>query len=392
MPQTAAGGHTVAVCPFDHHDASVVGDDYYGIYAELRRHPVSWSPHYGGFWIVAGHSDARTVLKDHTTFASASGVFLPDLGFRSVALEQDPPEHALFRKLFVAAVGRAAVLDHESKLREMIRQVVARFAESAGGDARSAISERVPVEAVALMFGLSPETAGRVRELTTEAWKRVATDPNAAAPLAKMLLSEAVSRRTAPREDFLTALTEAMIEGRRLSDDEISNFLVGAVVAGHETTMNASTNLLYELAQDFGLQERLRERPEKIPNAVEECLRHRAPIHLFFRTATRPVALSNVQISPGDKVAVMFASANRDPAVFSQPDCFVPDRDDNPHLSFGWGIHRCVGSFLAQTELRLSTETLLQAGTLAPDGPPAVGPLEGGHHMGFRTLPLKLVR
>lgn len=392
MPQAVAAGRTVAVCPFDHHDTFVRGDDYYGIYAQLRRHPVSWSPHYGGFWIVAGHSDARTVLKDYTTFASASGVFLPDLGFRSVALEQDPPEHGAFRKLFVAAVGRTAVLDHEAKLHQMIRQVVARFAESAGGDARSAISERVPVEAVALMFGLSPETAGRVRELTTEAWKRVATDPNATAPLAKMLLNEAASRRTAPREDFLTVLTKATIEGRRLSDDEISNFLVGAVVAGHETTMNASTNLLYELAQNLDLQERLREQPEKIPNAVEECLRHRAPIHLFFRTATRAVALNKVQISPGDKVAVMFASANRDPAVFSDPECFVPDRDDNPHLSFGWGIHRCVGSFLAQTELRLLTETLLQAGTLAPDGPPAVGPLEGGHHMGFRTLPLKLVR
>ena len=393
MLQATDGRSPLAVCPFDHHDNSTVGDDYYSMYEQLRGQRVSWSPLYGGFWLVADYADARAVLKDHGTFSSASGCFLPDMGYRSVALEQDPPEHDAFRKLFVAGVGRTAVLRYEPELRAMIDRVVGEFAAAGGGDGREAISEKVPVEAIALMYGLSPDAAGRVRELTVETWRRMATEPDAPAVLAEVLLGEAAQRRADPQDDFLTTLTQTEVSGRPLSDAEIANVLVGAVVAGHETTMNASSNLLYELAQNPDLQERLREHPGEIPSTIEECLRHRAPIHLFFRTATHDVSIADAEISSGDKVAVLYAAANRDPSIFSEPDQFMPDRGEGyGHLSFGWGIHRCVGSFLAQTELRILTEALLAAGTIRPDGAAEMKALEGGHHMGFRRLPLKLQR
>jgi cytochrome P450 len=389
---TAVDSHSsVARCTFDHHDSGIRGDDYYPIYEQLRTSGVAWSDHSGGFWVVADYDDARAVLKDHSSFSSADGCFLPDMGYRSVALEQDPPEHTLFRKLFVSAVGRGAVVRHEAALEAMIRRIVGEFVAAGGGDAREMISERIPVEAVALMFGLSAPAAARVRELTTEAWKRIATDPNAMAPMTEMLLGEVASRRAEPRDDFLTLLLGADINGRPLTEAEIGNVLVGAVIAGHETTMNASTNLLHELAQNPDLQERLRKQPDEIPAAVEECLRHRAPIHLFFRTATAAVSLRGAQIQPGDKVAVLYASANRDPARFAAAERFDVCRDDNAHLSFGWGIHRCVGAYLAQTELRLLTRVLLDAAAIVPDGEPKSAPLEGGHHMGFKYLPLKVV-
>lgn len=379
-----------ATCPFNHHDSSVRGDAFYSIYDEIRAGGVSWSTHYGGFWLVADYANARVVLKDHRMYSSADGCFLPDAGDRALGLEQDPPEHTPFRKLFTAGVGRPAVARHEGALKEMIDRVVTRFAASGGGDAREEVSEQVPVEAVALMFGLSADVSSRLRELTTNAWRLKASDPDAFGRVGSLLLSEAQARREDPKEDFLTTLVHAEVDGERLDDGQLANFLIGAVVAGHETTMNASTNLLHELSRDVELQERLRRDPSLIPRVIEESLRHRAPIHLFFRTATADGTLGDVAISAGDKVAVLYAGANRDGAKFPDPDAFDPDRADVSHMSFGWGVHRCVGSFLAQTELRLLVEALLSAGTWVPDGPVEHAPLEGGHHMGFKHLPLKL--
>ncbi len=378
------------VCPFDHHDPSLTGDMVYEVYDRLRAQGVCWSPDNGGVWMVSEYELAREVLKDHATYCSSEGVFVPDPGRRNIVLEQDPPEHETFRKLFTIAVGRPAVLEHEPAIRQMVERVVGEFAAAGGGDAREQIGEKVPVEAVALMYGLSPASASRVRELTNEAWKHLHEGEAAVAPLITMLLSEVQDRRANPREDFLTTLGRAQVDGRAVTDEEIGNLLFGAVVAGHETTMNASTNLMLELARDPALQQRLREQPELIPEVVEECLRHRAPIHVFFRTVTRDTELGGRSLQAGDKVGVLYAAANRDPARFSEPDCFQPDRKDNAHLSFGWGIHRCVGSFLAQTELRLLTDALLRHGTLELDGAPEPKPLQA-HHMGFLHLPLRIV-
>lgn len=374
---------------FDHHDESIRGDDYYEIYDRLRDTPVAWSPEHGGFWMVSGYAGARVVLKDHTIFSSAGGCFLPDLGYRNLALEQDPPEHGPFRKLFATMVGRSAVLAHEDAIEEMISRVISAFVAAGSGDARTEICEKIPVESVALMFGLSADTASQVRELTTEAWKRMATDPAAVAPLATLLLLEVAERRRRAQDDFLTELTRAEIDGRPLTDEEIGNVLIGAVIAGHETTMNASTNIILELAQDPELQLRLRNRTELIPNVVDESLRHRAPIHVFFRTVTKDTILEGTPMQAGEKVAVLYASANRDPGRFDEPAVFRPEREDIAHLAFGWGIHRCVGAFLAQTELRLLIEEMLGHGIFRLTGKPVPAALEGGHHMGFAAVPIR---
>jgi cytochrome P450 len=388
---TEATTRAQVACPFDHHDHATLGDHYYPMYSQFRAAGVGWSPHHGGFWVASGYDIVRSVLRDHETFSSADGCLLPDTGYRSLGLEQDPPEHTPIRRLLADAVGRSAVLAHEQAIATMIERVVSEFAEYGSGDARALIAEKVPVEAVALIFGLSPAASARVRDMTTAAWSRLAAgDAEALMPITEMLLGEVDRRRGDPRDDFLSALTTFQLDGRPLNDAEIGNLVVGLVIAGHETTMNASTNVMYELACDPELQRRLRAHRDQIPAVIEESLRHRAPVHLFFRTVTRPAQLGGVTMSPGDKIAVLYAAANRDPAHFPDPDEFIADRAENSHVAFGWGIHRCVGSFMAQTELRLLTEALLDRGQLSLLSLPEPAPLEGGHHMGFARLELSL--
>jgi cytochrome P450 len=373
-------------CPFDHHDKSLKGDELFAIYRKLRPQGIVRSHAYGGFWLISEYDNARAALKDHELFSSQGGCFLPDLGYRNKALEQDPPDHGPFRKLFTTAVGRGAVLTHEHDLDAMITDAIDAFVKAGGGDARVALSEKIPVEAIALMFGLSRRTAEQLRAVTTEAWARFDKDPDAAAPIRDLLMAEVDRRREAPSDDFITLLTKTQVNDALLSNDDIANVLVGGVVAGHETTMNASSNLVLELARDQKLQEELRDHSEGIPDFVDECLRHRAPIHLFFRTVTRDAAFGGVRMHAGEKVAILYASANRDESHFADPDRFDPKRSESAHLSFGWGIHRCAGAFLAQTELRLLTQRLLERASLSLVRAPEEAPLEGGHHMGLRRL------
>ena len=375
---------------FDHHDQGLRRDELFGIYERLRRHQIAWSDSNGGFWILSRYEDVRAALKDWETFSSAEGCFLPALGPRILGLESDPPDHATYRRLFLPVGGRIAVEAVTARLRELTERIVTEFVDAGGGDAVAAISERLPVEGIALMAGLSRDKAVRVREMTLDAFSRMGTHPDWLVPLATMLLEEAKARTGGSDDDFLTRLANATIDGRPISDDEIGNILVSTIIAGHETTMNASSHLMHELARNPELQERLRSEPELAPQVVEETLRHQAPVHLFFRTLTHDVTLHGETMRKGDKVAVLFASANRDPEQFERPEQFDPDRDFTGHLGFGWGIHRCVGAPLAQAELRMLALELTSRCKFEVSGEVETKPLAGGHHLGLRRLPLAL--
>jgi cytochrome P450 len=385
---------TDSPCPhFDHHARDVSGDDYYLLYERMREVPVSWSDANGGFWIVSGYEEVVTALKDHETFCSSQSCFLPPPpGLRFLGLESDPPEHGVFRKLFLPLAGRGAVVAAEDDLRAMTKRIVGEFAAAGGGEAIEQVAEKLPVEGIALMAGLSPDSAAQVRELTVTMFAGLGTDPEATVPLLGMLMGEVQRRRGGEGTDFFSTLGAAEYEGRKLTDDEIGNVLLSVVIAGHETTMNAASNLFVELAASPQLQDRLRDRPELIPAAVEETLRHRSPVHLFFRTATRDAVLGEVQMSAGDKLAVLYASANRDPRRFGGAEEFDLEREGvNTHVAFGTGIHRCVGAPLAQVELRLLTAELLAHGNIELVGEPEISCLEGGHHLGWKKLPVAFV-
>lgn len=359
---------------------------------------MAHSDTHGGFHIVSRHDDVIDVLLDWETFSSADGVFLPDVtaGVRTVSLEQDPPQHTPTRLLYAKMLSRQNINAARDDIRAVARGHIERLAAS-GGDFVDEVAHRVPVEAIAIMVGFSGDTVERVRYLTEQLWARLMgredeVDP-ATPPLSSVFLEELQARRDDPRDDFLTRLTELTpddLGGEEVSDRFLVAFLTGSMVAGHETTMNASANLTYQLTIDPDLQERLAVAPELISGAIDESLRHRAPVQSFVRTATRDTELHGCPVQTGEKVMVIYGAANHDPDRWDAPEVFDPERKANAHLGFGWGIHRCVGAAFAKIELEILFEELLRY-RIEPDGPAVEGaPSSGGAFLGMDSLPVRL--
>jgi hypothetical protein len=171
----------------------------------------------------------------------------------------------------------------------------------------------------------------------------------------------AAERRRTPGEDLLTHLvTVRDTDGDRLTEDELVTTCILLLNAGHEATVNVSGNGLLALLEHPGQLARLRADPTLLPTAIEELMRFDSPLQLFERTATEDVAVGGVTVRAGEKVAALLGAANRDPAVFAGPDTLDVGRTENPHVSFGAGVHFCIGAPLARVELQASFGALLR--------------------------------
>jgi len=383
---------------YDHH-APLSDGERLELFAELRTCPVAHSPRHGGFHVVSRYDDVVAVLRDPETFSSAGGVFLPDLtaGVRTVSLEQDPPEHTATRRLYAEMLSRPNIDRASDDIRALARRYVEDLAFR-GGDFVTEVAHRVPVEAIAVMVGFSGSTVERVRYLTEQLWARLTGDTarvdSQAPPLSSVFLKELEWRRRDPRDDFLTRLTRLTrqdLDGQPVTDRFLIGFLTGAMVAGHETTMNASANLAYQLSLDPGLQTRLAEDASLISGAIDESLRFRSPVQSFVRTAVTDTEIGGCPVSAGDRVMVVYGAANHDPDRWESPEEFDPERAAQGHLGFGWGIHRCVGAVFAKTELTILFEELLKY-RIEPAGTAVEGaPASGGAFLGMAALPVRLI-
>jgi cytochrome P450 len=190
------------------------------------------------------------------------------------------------------------------------------------------------------------------------------------ADMHQTLLATTVARRADPRDDLISVLAQVEIEGRRLSDAELTMFLVQLLVAGNETTRNMISGGLVALADRPAAWEQLRRDRSLVPTAVEEMLRWTTPVVSFMRTATRDAELGGQAIRAGDPVLLLYASANRDERQFGPTaDRFDIGRDPNHHVAFGFGAHFCIGATLARIEARQLLEELLDRfGTVGPAG------------------------
>jgi cytochrome P450 len=196
-------------------------------------------------------------------------------------------------------------------------------------------------------------------------------------------------RRACPRDDVLTKIAVAEVDGRPLTPGELDNMFALMIVAGNETTRQAislGTLALCEQPEQYG---RLREDSSLIPSAVDELLRHRAPVWFFRRTTTRDVTIRGVDIPAGDKVVVWFSSANRDERAFTEPSKFDVGRREADHLSFGHGPHFCLGAQLARTQMRAIFEAVLDlSGTIQLDG--SVDRLRSNFQNGVKHMPVRV--
>lgn len=373
---------------------ALTADRVQAVYQDLRENtPVAWSDHYGGFWILSRYRDVVAALKDPTTFISGEGVHLPRRAgpIKPTPLEVDPPEHTFYRNLLAEVLSQPSVNRLTPAIRGYVAELLAPLAARGGGDFVEEVAVPLPLQVVCQVLGLSREALRTIRQLTASMWHDFHLLGNdARRPLADFLLGEVRARMQEPREDFLSVLAHTKFDGRPLTESELGSLVVTLAAAGHETTMNAIGLTLHHLAENPDVQARLRAEPTRIPTYVEESLRYHTPAHMFARTLTRDVTVEGVTLRKGDRVVLIYASANHDPEQFPEPEQFdLQRRGANRHLTFGWGIHFCLGAPLARLELRILLEELFaHHPPFHLAGPAPYSPMEGGHHLGVTALPL----
>jgi cytochrome P450 len=353
--------------------------------APVYRHP---EPDGDGFWVVTRYDDVLAVVRDPKTFSSEIGGAatienLPDdvLEARRNFLEFDPPKHGRYRRLISTSFTPGAVARYEEWLRGLISDLIDRVTDGETFDLVQELAAPIPIRVLARLLGLPEEQLPRLIELGDRLL--VDTDPDIVgdaayhgerpedrykpfgSPWADELCAlgrdHYAERRAHPRDDVLTRIATAELDGCTLSSRDLDNTFALLIVAGNETTRQAIALGTLALAQNPDEFARLREHRELVPSAVEEMLRYSSPVWFFRRTATVDTQLRGVDIAAGDRVTVWFAAANRDPEHYPDPHRFDVSRNPSDALTFGrGGPHHCLGVHLARLELRVYLEELVQ--------------------------------
>ena len=344
------------------------------VFARLRREaPVSWQehPHGRGFWSVVQHGDVVTVNRDATLFSSELGsisLLGPDERANAVGVDTrgammiatDPPRHTRYRRLVNSGFTPRTMKAIEQSLAGRATNIIDLVIERGSCDFVTDVAAELPLQAIADIMGVPQEDRGRLfdwsnRMVGLDDPEYASTDGTvASAELYAYVNDLARQRRGDPRDDIVTALVNAEIEGDSLSEVEFDMFMLLLTLAGNETTRNSISwgmRALIENPEQYAL---LRDRPDLIDSAVEEILRWASPVLHFRRTATADTELHGQRIAKGDKVVMWHISANRDERVFAEPFRFDITRTPNNHVAFGGGgPHHCLGAYLARMQLRL---------------------------------------
>jgi cytochrome P450 len=349
-----------------------------------RESPVHWQPEADGlgFWAITKFADIRSVHRDWRSFSSElGGTSLQELTreqieVRKSMIDTDPPRHDKLRALVNKNFIPRAVRGYETPIRELVRRILDRALELREFDFVAEVAAELPMRVFAEMLG-APEGDHRYlvelgdRILGTEDPELV--DPeelrkNRHLPFSSPYAGEmfeygrklAEERRREPRDDIVTTLVEAEIDGEPLSQREFDVFFLLLATAGNETTRHTISHGLLALVEHPDQLERLRQSPDLMGTAAEEVLRWATAVHHFRRTATTDVEMRGKLIRAGDKVTTWLVSGNRDEEVFHRPDAFDVAREPNPHQAFGpGGVHFCIGAGLTRLQVRVMLEELV---------------------------------
>lgn len=338
------------------------------IYARARReHPVYRHP---GLPIVSvfRYADAQAILRDPETWSSQ---FPPPPGVDPERLPppsmlgQDPPNHTRLRSLVSQAFTPRMIRRLEPRLHAIADELMTTALAQGEVDFVQAMTYPLPVIVIAEIIGVPAEERPQFKAWSDIAVAGLGTGLFAPPDMARLEQVQAVlremgayftsladARRLAPREDLLSGLVRAEVEGSRLSHAEMITMLVLLLVAGNETTTTLIGNAVLELLDHPDALARLRAEPELLPTAIEEVLRFSSPVQLDPRRATRRVELGGEVIEPDQIVVSWLGSANRDEEIFPDAERFDITRADNRHMAFGFGPHYCLGANLARLELQ----------------------------------------
>ncbi|MEV3913210.1 cytochrome P450 [Streptomyces canus] len=368
---------------FDPWDPAFLADPY-PAYAELRAHGRVQYYEPTNQWLVPHHADVSALLRDRRLGRTYQHRFThEDFGrtappaahepFHTLndhgMLDLEPPDHTRIRRLVSKAFTPRTVEQLRPYVTKLAGELVDRLVAEGGGDLLTDVAEPLPVAVIAEMLGIPESDRAPLRPWSADICGMYELNPpedvaaravRASVEFSDYLRDLIAERRKEPGDDLISGLIAAHDEGDRLTEQEMISTCVLLLNAGHEATVNATVNGWWALFRNPDQLAELRADHSLVPRAVEELMRYDTPLQLFERWVLDEIEVDGTTIPRGAEIALLFGSANHDPATFPTPERLDLTRTDNPHISFSAGIHYCIGAPLARIELAASMTAVLE--------------------------------
>ena len=352
---------------WDHLDARW-REDPYPIWDDLRQHcPIAHTDRYQGAYLPTRYEDVRAIANDPVHFSSRRVVVRAtrssDDPVPSPPITSDPPNHKPYKRLLLPPFTAAAMEKLEPKARAICNELIDGFIADGGCDIAQQYTRHIPVKVIAHMLGVPDSDSALFIRWIHEILELGITDSEilekAADEMTVYFADHVAMRRQQPRDDLISDLIAARLDGEPLDDLHLLGMLRLLLIAGIDTTWSAIGSSLWHLARVPADRQRLLREPDLMPSAVEEFLRAYAPVTMA-REVVADAEIGGCPFKAGNMVLLSFPAANRDPAMFPDADKVILDRKENRHAAFGLGIHRCVGSNLARMEITVALEEWLK--------------------------------
>jgi cytochrome P450 len=385
------------IAEFDHH----APDHHEGVgelWSAMRTLPgLAHSKRYGGFYVATRYADVMAAATNHKVYISGAGINIPDLPIHTalIPVEVDPPMHREYRDLLTRFLTRERVASLEPEVRRLTRDLLDALRDRNTIEFVEDFARQLPVMVALKLLGLPLADARRLHHLSfTQRAERGTSKGAAAAAELGQYLEDIIIRHqkmaTDADRDVLSAITLGKVDGREMSLEEKISIVRLLIFGGFDTTAIALTSAMHWLATHSEDAEALRRSEKKIDRAIEEFVRFSSPGSYLRRTAAQDTDLGGCPLHKGDRVIIAFAAANRDPAKFECPDEVRLDRFPNPHVGFGAGVHRCIGSFVAKLEMKVALEEFLKRyRDISLESGGKLG-WECGENLGINALPLRV--
>ena len=378
-------------------DGTFYGGDPFPAFAWMREHAPAYFDEAAGVWGITRYADVKEISKDPETFSNAGGI-RPDSEALPMMIDTDAPEHVRRRRLVNEGFTPRRIRESEPGIRSICDGIIDLVCESGSADFVADIAAPLPMIVIGDMLGVAPDDRDDLLRWSDDMVKALGSpDPGAMdrAALAAIEYAGYITavadqrRRDGQSDDLIGTLVHAEIEGDRLDEATLIYESLLILVGGDETTRHVISGGMYELLRHPDQFRDLSEDRSLMPAAIEEMLRWVSPIKNMARRMTRDVELHGETLREGQKLLLLYPSANRDERVFDQPERFDIRRSPNDHLAFGFGAHFCMGNRLARMELSVMLDRLLDRLpdlVLVDDGEPPKR--EANFVSGYEALPV----
>ena len=343
-----------------------VHEDPFPYYRRLRDEAPAYHNPDLGFWALSRHADVLEALHDYETYCSRYGITLEARSPLPMMITMDPPDHTKMRRLISRAFTPRRIAELEPHIRSLSTRYLDAMVAQGDCDLIGEYAGKLPMDVISRMLGVPDEDQDMLRHWTDLMLIREEGVPDippegeeAGAHIFEYFLDDVRRKREHPGDDLTSSLLELEVDDVKLNDVEIVAFCFLLIIAGNETTTKLLGNALYWLTRFPDEKAKIVADPGLIPDAVEEILRYEGSTQLMARTLTRDVEMHGERMTEGSRMLLLLGSANRDERVWDDPDRFDITRDKSTqHLSFGHGIHVCLGAPLARLEMRISLEEI----------------------------------